>query len=70
MFQEFRVDVNLIFKETEKILLQERMMFVVDLTIFAGPTQDSGWSPQNDSIGGKSLIGDGERRMIKALRRL
>ena len=45
-------------------------MFVVDLTVFTSPTQDSGWSPRDDSICGESLIGDGEGRMTKALRRL
>ena len=70
VFQEFRVDVNSIFEETEKMLFQERTMFVVDLTVFTSPTQDSGWSPRDDSICGESLIGDGEGRMTKALRRL
>ena len=68
MFQELQVDVNLILEETEKMLFQERTMFVVDLTVFTSPTQDSGWSPRDDSICGESLIGDGEGRMTKALR--
>ena len=70
VFQEFRVDVNLILEETEKVFLQERTMFVVNLTVFTGPAQYSGRSPRDDSICGKSLIRDGEGRMIKALRRL
>ena len=45
-------------------------MFVLDLTVFTGPTQYSGWCPRDDSIYSESLIGDGEGRMIKALRRL
>ena len=68
MFQEFRVDVNSILEETEKMFLQERTMFVVDLTVFTGPTQYSGQCPRDDSICGESLIRDGEGRMVKALR--
>ena len=45
-------------------------MFVCDLTIFAGPTEYSGWGPRDDSVCSKSLIGYREGRMIKALRRL
>ena len=68
MVQEFWVDVNSILEETEKVFFQERMMLVVNFTIFAGPTQYSGWCPRDDSICSESLIGDGEGRMIKALR--
>ena len=68
MVQEFWVDIDLILEETEKVLLKERTMFIHDLTIFAGPTDDSGWSPRRDSICSESLIRDGEGRMIKALR--
>ena len=68
MVQEFRVNVNLILEETKKVLLKERMMFVCDLTIFASPTDDSGWSPRHDLICSESLIRDGEGRMIRALR--
>ena len=68
MFQEFRVDIDSILEETEKVLLKERTMFVCDLTIFACPTDDSGWLPRLDSIYSESLIRDGEGRMIKALR--
>ena len=70
MFQEFWVNVESILKETEKMLLKERTMFICDLTIFACPTDDSGWHPRCDSICSESLIGDGEGRMIKALRQL
>ena len=68
VFQEFQVDVNSILEETEKIFLQERTMLVVNLTIFAGPTQYSRRCPRDDSICSESLIGDGEGRIIKALR--
>ena len=68
VFQESWVDVNSIFKETKKVLLQERTMFIVNLTVFAGPTQYSGQCPRDDSICGEPLIRDGEGRMIKALR--
>ena len=68
VFQEFRVDINSIFEETEKVFLQERKMLVVNLTIFTGPTQYFGWCPRDDSICGESLIRDGEGRMIRALR--
>ena len=66
--KEFWVNVESILKETEKVFLQERTMFVVDLTIFAGPTQDVGGSPRDDLICSESLIRGGEGRMIKALR--
>ena len=36
--EKLRVDVESILEETEKVLLQERTMFIVDLTVFAGPT--------------------------------
>ena len=68
--EELGVDIESVLEETEKVFLQERTMFVIDLTVFAGPTQDVGWCPRDDSIGSESLIRDGERRMIKALRRL
>ena len=68
--EELWVDVESILEETEKVLLQERTMLVVDLTVFAGPTQDVGRSPRDDSIHSESLVRDGEQRMIKALRRL
>ena len=68
MVQEFGVDVNLILEETEKVFLQERMMFIIDLTVLASPTQYSGQCPRDDLICSESLIGDGEGRMIKALR--
>ena len=68
MFQEFRVNVESILKETEKVLVKERAMFICDLIIFACPTDDIRWHPRHDSICSKSLIGDGEGRMIKALR--
>ena len=42
VFQEFWVNVNSILKETEKVFLQERTMFIVNLTVFTGPTQYSG----------------------------
>ena len=45
MCKEFWVNVELILKETEKVFLQERLMFVVNLTVFTGPTQDVGGSP-------------------------
>ena len=70
VIQEFRVDVNLILEETEKVLFKERTMFIHDLTVFTCLTDDSGWSPRHDSICSKSLIRDGEGRMIKALRQL
>ena len=70
VLQEFWVDVDLILEETEKVLFKERMMFVRDLTIFTCPTDDSGWHPRCDLICSESLIRDGERRMIKALRQL
>ena len=66
--EELWIDVKSILKETEKVFFQERMMFIVNLTVFAGPTQDVGRGPRDDSICSESLIGDGERRMIKALR--
>ena len=68
MVQELWVDVNSILEETEKMFLQERTMFAVDLTIFTGPTQYSEQCPRDDSICGGSLIRDGEGRMIRALR--
>ena len=68
LFQEFWVDVDLILKETEKVLLKERTMFVCDLTVFACPTDDLGWCPRRDSVCSKSLIRYREGRMIKALR--
>ena len=68
VIQEFQVNVNSILEETEKVFLQERTMFVVDFTIFAGPTQYSGRCPRDNSIGSKSLIRDGEGRMMRALR--
>ena len=68
VFQEFWVNVNLILKETEKVFLKERMMFIHNLTIFACPTDDLGWSPRHDSICGESLIGYGEGRISRALR--
>ena len=43
--KEFWVDIESILEETEKVLLQERTMFVINLTVFAGPTQDVGGSP-------------------------
>ena len=64
------VDVESILEETEKVFFQERTMFVVDFTVFACPTQDVGRCPRDDSICCESLIRYGERRMIKALRRL
>ena len=70
MFQEFWVDVESVLKETEKVLVKESTMFICDLTVFACPTDDVRWCPRYNSICGKSLIGDGEGRMIKALRRL
>ena len=70
MIQEFWVDVDLIFEETEKMFLQERTMFIVDFTVFSGPTQYSGQCPRDDSVCSESLMGDGEGRMIKALRQL
>ena len=68
MLQEFWVDVKLILKETEKVLVKEIAMFIRDLTVFACPTDDARWCPRRDSICSESLIGDGKRRMIKALR--
>ena len=68
--EELWVDVESILEETEKVFLQERTMFVVDLSVFASPTQYSGWRPRDDLICSKSLIRDGEGRMIKALRQL
>ena len=68
MIQEFWVDVNLILKETEKVLFQERTMFVHDLTVFTSPTDNSGQCPKCDLICSKSLIRDREGKMIKALR--
>ena len=70
IFQEFRVDIKSILEETEKMLLKERTMFICDLTIFACPTDDSGWHPRRDSICSESLIGYGEGWMINALRQL
>ena len=70
MIQEFWVNVNLILKETEEMLLKEGMMFICNLTVFACPTDDPGWSPRRDLVCSKSLIRDGEGRMIRALRRL
>ena len=70
MCEELWIDVDSILEETEKVLFQERTMFVVDFTVFACPTQDVGWCPRDDSIGSESLIRDGERRMVRALRRL
>ena len=70
MVQEFWVDIDLILEETEKVLLKERTMFIHDLTIFAGPTDDSGWSPRCDLVCSESLVRDGEGRMSRALRRL
>ena len=70
MCQEFQINVDFVFKETEKVLLEERMMFVHDLTVFACPTDDSGWMPRHDSIYSESLMRDREGRMNRALRRL
>ena len=70
MCEELWVDVESILEETEKVFFQERTMLVVDFTVFACPTQDVGRCPRDDSIGSESLIGDGERRMVRALRRL
>ena len=66
--QEFLINVDLIFKEAEKVLFKERMMLVLYLTVFTCPTYDSGWMPRGDSIHSESLIGDGEGRMSRALR--
>ena len=68
VFQEFWVNVDSILEETEKMLLKERTMFVHDLTIFACPTDDSGWHPRRDSVCSESLIRYREGRMIRALR--
>ena len=68
MVKEFWVDVDSILEETEKVVLKERMMFVRDLTIFACPTDDSGWHPRRDSVCSESLIRYREGRMIRALR--
>ena len=70
VFQEFQVNIDLILKETEKVFLKERTMFVCNLTIFTSPTKYSGWRPRHDSICSESLIGNRERRIIEALRRL
>ena len=68
--EELWVNIESILEETEEVFLQERTMFVVNLTIFASPTQDVGGGPRDDSICSESLVRDGEGRMIKALRRL
>ena len=68
MVKEFWVDVDSILEETEKVVLKERMMFVRDLTIFACPTDDSGWRPRRDSVCSESLIRYREGRIIRALR--
>ena len=68
MCEKLWVEIKSVLEETEKVFLQERTMFVVNLTVFAGPTQYVGRGPRDDSICSESLIGDGERRMIKALR--
>ena len=54
--EEFWVDVESILEETEKVFLQERTMFVINLTVFTGPTQDVGRSPRDDSICSEPLI--------------
>ena len=70
VYQEFQINVNSVFEETEKVLFKKRTMFVRDLTIFACPTDDSRWMPRCDSICSESLIRDGEERMSRALRQL
>ena len=57
--EELGVNIESILEETEKVFFQERTMFVVDLTVFAGPIQDMGGSPRDDSICSESLIVDG-----------
>ena len=68
MHQEFQINVNFVFKETEKMLLKERAMFIHDLTVFTCPIDNSGRMPRHDSIGSESLIRDEEWRMSRALR--
>ena len=68
VFQEFWVNVDLILEETEKVFLKERTMFICDLTVFACPTDDSGWRPRCDSVCSESLIRYREGRMSRALR--
>ena len=68
MCQEFRINLNLIFEETEKVPFKDRTMFVWYLIVFSCPTDDLGWILRRDLIGSESLIGDGEGRMSRALR--
>ena len=70
MHQEFWINVNSIFKETEKVPFKDRTMFVWYLIVFSCPTDDLGWIPRRDLIGSKSLIRDGKGRMSRALRQL
>ena len=70
MRQEFRINLNSIFEETEKVPFKDRMMFVWYLIIFSCPIDDLGGIPRCDLIGSESLIRDGEGRMSRALRQL
>ena len=68
MRQEFQINVNAVFEETEKVLFKDRTMFILYLIVFSYPTDDSGWIPRHDSVCSKSLIRDGKGGMSRALR--
>ena len=70
MRQELQINVNSVFKETEKVPFKDRTMLVLYWIIFSCPTDNSGWNPRCNLIRGESLIRDGEGRMSRALRQL
>ena len=49
---------------------KDRTMLVLYMLVFSCPTDNSGWAPRYDLVCSESLIRDGERRMMRALRRL
>ena len=68
LYQEFWINVNSIFEETEKVLLKDRTMLIRDLVVFSGPIDDSRGILRGNSICSKSLIWGSIGRINRTLR--
>lgn len=52
----------------EKMILNERVMFVRDRAVFSNPTDDFRWISRDNFVHSESLIYYREMRVIEALR--
>ena len=68
LYKEFPITVDFVFEQMEKMILEDRTMFVEYLIVLSCPTDNSGGIPRGDSVCGESLVCSRNKRIDEALR--